>query len=99
MSEVLSVPVPLTARVCLLGFVEEVVPSLAHRTLLNIGLFYGRKAILLRWKKSAAPTVSYWKELVNSVIHLYKATYRSRGCDKKFTRVWQAWLDAPETVG
>ena len=99
LTEVLSVPVPLTARVCLLGLIEEVVPSLAHRTLLNIGLFYGWKAILLSWKKTAATTVSYWKGLINSVLHLYKATYKSRGCGKKFYKVWQAWLDNSETVG
>lgn len=52
LAEVLSTPVPLTPRVCLIGLVEEVVPSCAHRTLLNIGLFYGRKAILLNWKKN-----------------------------------------------
>ena len=99
MSGVLSTPVPLTAKVCLIGLVEEVVPSLAHRTLLNIGLLYGRKAILLKWKNSNAPTLSFWKGLVNSVIHMYKATYRSRGCDKKFKKVWQAWLDSSDTVG
>lgn len=99
LSELLSIPVPLLPRVCLIGLVEEVVPSLAHRTLLNIGLFYARKAILLRWKSSAAPTISFWKGLVNSAIPLYKATYRARGCPKKFTKVWQAWLDSSETVG
>lgn len=98
LAEVLSTPVPMTPRVCLIGLVEEVVPSRAHRTLLNIVLFYGRKAILLNWKKTVAPTLSYWKKL-NSVIHLYKATVRSRGCEKKFNKVWQAWLDSTATVG
>lgn len=55
-TEVLVVPVPLTIRVFLLGLVKEVVPSPAHRTLLNILLFYGRKAILLYWRKPEAPT-------------------------------------------
>lgn len=51
LSEVLGIPVPMTPRICLIGLVEEVVPFLALRTLLNIGLFYGRKAILLKWGK------------------------------------------------
>lgn len=58
-SEVLLVPIHLTIKVCLLGLVEEVVPSWAHRTLLNILLFYGRKAILLQWKKPGAPDIQY----------------------------------------
>lgn len=99
LTEVLSAPVPFIPRVCLIGLVEEVMPSLAHRTLLNIGLFYGKKAILLKWKNTAAPTLSFWKGLVNSVIPLYKATYRLRGCPKKFSKVWQPWLDSTVTVG
>lgn len=31
-TEVLSVPIPMNQRVCLLGLVEEIVPSLAHHT-------------------------------------------------------------------
>lgn len=58
-SEVLMVPVPLTIRMCLLGLVEEVILSRAHRTLLNTLLFYGRKAILQRWKKPGAPDILF----------------------------------------
>lgn len=52
-TELLAVPIPMSVRVCLLGLVEEVVPPKAHRTLLNILLFYARKAILLHWKKQS----------------------------------------------
>lgn len=74
------VPVPLTIRVCLLGLVEEVVPSRAHITLLNILFFYGRKA--------GVPDLVFWKGLVHSMIPFYKATYLFRGCRKKFEKVW-----------
>lgn len=83
LSELLTVPIPMSVRVCLLGLVDEVVPSKAHRTLLDILLFYARKAILLHWKKAVAPTLSFWKGLVNSMMPFYKATYVSRGCGKK----------------
>lgn len=78
--EILMVPIPLSIRIC------------AHRTLLNILLFYGRKSILLKWRSSAPPSLSFWKALVNSMMPYYKATYVSRGCMKKFDKVWQAWL-------
>lgn len=59
---------PMAMRVCQLGLVDNVVPSCALRTLLNILLFYGRKAILLNWKKPRAPSVASWKGMVNSRI-------------------------------
>lgn len=90
-SDLLVVPIPMTVRVCLLGLVDEVVPSRALRTLLNILLTYGRKAILLNWKKPRAPSLASWKGLVNSMMSHYKATYIARGCGKKFDKVWQAW--------
>ena len=98
-SAVLLTPVPMTITVCLLGLVEGVVPSRAHRTLLNILLFYGRKAILLKWRKPEAPELRFWKGLVNSMMPYYKATYLSRGCGKKFDKVWQAWYNSDLTVG
>lgn len=53
-SELLVIPMTTTIRVCLLGLFEDVVPSRALRTLLNILFFYGMKAILLKWKKQEA---------------------------------------------
>lgn len=98
-TELISVPIPMTIRVCLLGLVDDLVPTRAMRTLLNILLFYRRKAILLAWKKPEAPTISSWKGLVNSMLPFYKATYETRGCIKKFDRVWQAWFKSNTTVG
>lgn len=67
----------MSVQVCLLGLVEDVVPSKAHTTLLNILLFYARKAIFLKWKKPGAPTTSFWKGLVNIMVPFYRATYIS----------------------
>lgn len=92
-------PIPMTVKVCLLGLVEEVVPSRAHRTLLTILLFYGRKAILLRWCRPGAPDLRLWKGLVNVMMPYYKAMYLSRDCGKKFDRVWQSWYNSELTVG
>lgn len=95
----LSVPIPLTVKVCLLGLVDEVMPSRAMRTMLSILLFYGRKAILLHWRKPGAPTVEFWKGLVNAMLPHYKYTYEARGCIKKFDKVWHTWYNSSNTVG
>lgn len=94
----MSLPVAKMISVCLLGLVEEVAPLRAQRTLLSLTLFYARKAILLCWKKPEAPSLAYWKGIVNKVLPLYKGTYLSRGCPQKFEKVWQCWLSLEDTV-
>lgn len=89
----------MTIRVCLLGLVDEVVPARAMRTMLNVLLFYSRKAILPAWKKPEAPNISSWKGIVNSMLPYYKATYEARGCMKKFDKVWHMWFNSSTTVG
>lgn len=67
-SDLLKIPIPNSIKVCLVGLVDEVVPSMALRTLLNILFFYGRKAILLKWRSSVPPGIPFWKGLVNSML-------------------------------
>lgn len=98
-SDLLTVPIPKTIKVCLLGLVEEVVPRRAQRTLITILLFYGKKAILLRWKNTKAPDINFWKGLVNAMIPYYKYTYEARGCTKNFDKVWKVWYESNTTVG
>lgn len=89
-SELLLVPIPTTVRVCLLGLVDEVVPSCALRT----QHFTERKAILFNWKKTGALVVAFWKGLVN-----YRTTYKARGCKKNLDKVWKTWYNSSTTVG
>lgn len=70
---------------------------MALRTLLGLLLYYARKAILLKWKSPSAPTLDYWKHLVNTAIPLYKYTYESRVCPRKFSKVWDIWYDSPSS--
>lgn len=56
--------VPLTTDVCILGLVHLLASTRAMRTLLGLLLFYARKAILLGWKFPSAPTLNFWKHLV-----------------------------------
>lgn len=77
--KVTTVAVPLSIDVCILELVHLLATSRAMRTLLGILLFYARKSIL-KWKSPQAPTLDYWKSIVNKMIPLYKFTYESRGC-------------------
>lgn len=94
---VTTVPVPLSIEVCLLGLVEPLAPRRALRTLLGLLLYYARKSIVLRWKASSAPSLNFWKKLVNAALPLYKATYLSRGCGKKFHKIWDIWTESLST--
>lgn len=88
----------MTVMVCL---VDEVVPTRAMRTMLDVLLFYGRKAILLAWKKIRGTKYRYLFLEGPSKLMLpyYKATYEARGCMKKFNKVWHSWFNSSATVG
>lgn len=92
-----TIPIPLTVPVCLLGLVGSLAHRTATKTLIGLLLFYARKAILLKWKKPDAPSLTSWKALVNSTIPLYKVAYHSRGCTAKFDKIWKLWLDSTST--
>lgn len=80
---------------CLLGLVEDLLLTVEEQTLVNLTLFYARKAISLNWKKSTPLTLSFWKQLVNISLSLYKDTYTNRGCRRKYAKVWAKWLAEP----
>lgn len=84
--------------ICLLGLVEQLIPTVAGRTMgygVGLLLFY---AITLHWKKPAPPTSIFWKRLVNKNLPLYKDTYINRGYPKKYQMVWSKWLAEPSTA-
>lgn len=85
-----TIPVPSSVSVCLLGLVYSLAFVKAMRTLLVILIFYARKAIVLKWKSDRAPSLPVWKHLVNSAVPIYKATYLSQGCPKKFETVYES---------
>lgn len=84
-SALTTIPVPLKVSICLLGLVDFLAFARVMRTIL---LFYARKSIVLKWKSDRAPTLSFWKQLVNSVVPLYKATYLSQ--EKKSRVKWKS---------
>lgn len=92
-TSLLKIPIPQTVSVCLLGLVGTLAHRTATKTLIRLLLFYARKAILLTWKQSEAPSLNSWKSLINSAIPLIKMTYHSSGCNAKFNKVWKIWLE------
>lgn len=91
------IPIPQTMSVCLLGLVGNLAFRQATKTLIGLLLFYVRKTIVLTWKQTEAPSLNFWKALVNSAIPLYKDTYHSRECSTKFDKIWNVWLESPTT--
>lgn len=45
--------------ICILGLIEQFIPTTAGRTLVGLLLFYARKAIALRWKKPPPPIADF----------------------------------------
>lgn len=84
--------IPQTMEICLLGLIENLVPTIAKRTMIGL-LFYARKNTALQWKKPNPPSSAQWKRLVNDSLLLYKDTYANRGCPLKFDKVWRNWME------
>lgn len=84
--------------ICILGLIEQFIPTTAGRTLVGLLLFYARKAIALSWKKTTPPSLTLWKQLINNSLPLYKKTYINRGCLLKYEKVWSKWLTDPSTA-
>lgn len=93
-----TISIPQRVTVGLLGLVNPLAFTTATRTLLGLLLFYARKAIVLNWKSDRPPSFQCWKSLLNSVFPLYRMTCLSRGCPKKFHKVWDIWLKLPSTT-
>lgn len=81
-NQVTAVPLQRPMSICMLGLIEQLIPTFAGRTLVGLLLFYARKAIALCWRKPTPPPLSLWKQLVNNSLPLYKDTYANRGPQK-----------------
>lgn len=89
----LLLPIPHTPEVGLLGVLKDHVPCTHVRTLLHILLFFAHKTILLYWKDVGPLSSCVFFHIVNGVLPKFKLIYKSRACPKKFTKIWQPWLD------
>lgn len=89
-----TIPIPLMVSISRLALVDSLAFAKATLTLLGILQFFARKTIVLKWTSARPPTLSSWKQLVNAAIPLYKATYLSRRCPKKYEKVWHLWTDS-----
>lgn len=98
LSEVLTVAVPFTPEVCLFGILDDEQWPHYTRIFLKETLFLARKAIALRWMGDRVPSLSQWRNMVNSVIPLNSLVYKHRGCPAKFGKVWGSWCDSPVTL-
>lgn len=92
-NKVASTNLPLQMEICILGLIENIVPTITKRTLTGLLLFYARKNIAIQWKKPNPPSITQWKHLVNDSLPLYKDTYANRGCPLKFDKVWRKWME------
>lgn len=61
---------------------------------LFFAVYYAQRELLLRWKQPTSPMLNSWVAAVNAVLPLYKLTYESRNCPKKFDKIWSTWIDA-----
>lgn len=76
--EVLNIAVPLTPEICLFGILGDEQWPHYTRIFLKETLFQARKAIALRWMGDRLPSLTQWRNMVNSVIPLNSLVYKHR---------------------
>lgn len=92
-NSVASVVVPLDPTVLLLGVSDLVTKNTHTKLFIFYAAYYARKAILLKWKTPDPPTLAQWRSMIDAVLPLYKLTYMTRKCPKKFDKIWGDWVE------
>lgn len=90
-------PLALQPKPCLLGIHPESDMNKCIKIFLNETLFSARKVIARQWMRTNPPEFSAWLIEVNS-IRYKKLIYTHRGCPAKYGKIWDRWLQAPETL-
>ena len=84
-------PDPLTA---LFGIADEHLPlTHAQRRLLAFSTLMARRAILLKWKEAAPPTLTQWLRDIMVCLNLEKLRSSINGSEEKFRNTWGAFLE------
>lgn len=65
--------------------------------LIQLLLFNACKIILLHWKNAVLPSVQQLFSLNNADLPKIKLINKGQACLKKFSKVWQLWLDISES--
>lgn len=84
--------VPCDPLLLLLGIVDNLEAIQAKKQFVFYTAFYARKAVLLKRKDPAPPTVQQWRALVDAALPFYKLTYLGPNCPKKFEKIWGTWI-------
>mgnify|MGYP002804626708 CR=1 FL=1 len=64
-----------------------------HKLLLgNLGMIVAKRDIAKLWGATECPTIEEWKRGMDMYMAAEKVTYRSRGCPRKFLKIWGCWI-------
>lgn len=90
-------PLQLDPKTCLMGLLPDVTINQFLATFLYETLFSAWKLLAKCWMRNT-PTIHAWIGEINSTLPYKKVIYRHRGCPAKYHKVWDRWLDTPDTI-
>uniref|UniRef100_A0A803KF69 Reverse transcriptase domain-containing protein n=1 Tax=Xenopus tropicalis TaxID=8364 RepID=A0A803KF69_XENTR len=93
MAQELGTPQIIDPVVCLLGVIDDILPTNAARIRFRTLMFYAKKTVIMHWMGNNLPSLNFWRQLVDSALPLIKLTYETRGAMDKFERVWSDWCN------
>lgn len=91
-------PITLNPKSCLLGIYPEPDINKFIKIFLDETLFSARKTIPGQWMRPTPPEFKMWLMEVNNGLKYKKLIYSHRGCPSKYDKIWDKWLQAPETL-
>ena len=64
----------------------------------NLGLVVAKRDIARLSGSKGCPTLEEWRRGMGLYMAAEKVTYKSQGCLRKFTNVWEYWIDYYDLV-
>lgn len=91
LSQIVSLPVPCTPQICLLGILDEEQWPKFTRILLRETLLLAHKAIAIKLNWAIPPSTRHWLQLVNQILPFEKTIFEHKDCPTKYNKVWDPW--------
>ena len=81
----------ITPKLALLNIWEPTDLNRAQRTWVALALIIAKRNVARLWGTNTVPTLTEWEKNLDWCMLAEKVIYESRGCPKKWTKIWGEW--------
>lgn len=92
-SQIISKPIPVSPKFCILGLYPENLSLKSHEIkLINLCLVHSKRLISVYWKNTSCPPISHWLRELSLCLALEKLTYSIKHRLGEFYEIWGLFL-------